>query len=101
MRDEEVVQERCDIVEDGFSIEEELGEKREALRVEFVFFTIDLVQGVVVFCVDVHARRRRVAEWACFLHGVSRQLCIPTHINSKLTKCPINPTNSLLYLKHH
>ena len=67
MCDEEVVQKSCDIVEDGFCIEEKLGEEREVLRVELVLFAVNLVERVVVFCVDVDAWRGCVAEGTCFL----------------------------------
>ena len=67
MRDEEVVQKSCDIVEDGFGIEEKLGEEREVLRVELVLFAVNLVERVVVFCVDVDAWRGCIAEGTCFL----------------------------------
>ena len=55
MCDEEVVQKSCDIVEDGFRIEEKLSEEREVLRVELVLFAVNLVERVVIFCVDVDA----------------------------------------------
>lgn len=67
MCDEEVIQKSCDIVEDGFGIEEKLGEEREVLRVELVLFAVNLVERVVVFCVDVDAWRGCVAEGTCFL----------------------------------
>ena len=67
MCDEDVVQKGCDIVEDGFGIEEKLGEEREVLRVELVLFAVNLVERVVVFCVDVDAWRGCIAEGTCFL----------------------------------
>ena len=52
MCDEQIVQEGGDIVEDRFCVEEELGEKGEVLGVEFMFFTVDFIEGVVGCCVD-------------------------------------------------
>lgn len=72
MCDEEVVQKGCDIVEDGFGIEEKLGEEREVLRVELVLFAVNLVERVVIFCVDVDAWRGCVAERTCFLYCSAR-----------------------------
>lgn len=59
VRDEEVIEEGCDVVEDGFCVEEELGEETEILRVEFVLFAVDLVERVAAGGVDVGAR------WFC------------------------------------
>ena len=75
MCDEEVVQKSRDIVEDGFGIEEKLGEEREVLRVELVLFAVNLVERVVVFCVDVDAGRGCIAEGTCFLFA--RQVSCP------------------------
>ena len=108
MCDEEVVQKSRDIVEDGFGIEEKLGEEREVLRVELVLFAVNFVERVVVFCVDVDAWRGCVAEGTCFLFARHVSLSATPQsaqrgigIWKKRTRCPMKPSSSLVYLKHH
>lgn len=62
VRDEEVVEEGCHIVEDGLRVEKELCEQTQILRVELVLLAVDLVERVAVGRVDVGARRFGAAE---------------------------------------
>jgi hypothetical protein len=62
VRDEQVVEEGCDVVEDGFGVEEELCEEAQVLRIQLVLFPVNLVQRVVVFGVDLDPRRRGAAQ---------------------------------------
>jgi hypothetical protein len=62
VRDEQVVEEGRDVVEDGFGVEEELCEEAQVLGIQLVLFPVNLVQRVVVFGVDLDPRRRGAAQ---------------------------------------
>lgn len=62
---EEVVVEGADVEEDGFVVEEELGEEGEVLREELVRLPVYLVDAVVALAVD-QLPDRLFLEWAEF-----------------------------------
>ena len=60
---EEVVIEGCHIEEDGFVVEEELGEEGDVLGKELVLLAVDFVDGVEIARVDFPTRWRCVLSW--------------------------------------
>lgn len=67
VRDKKVVKEGRNIVEDGFRVKEEFGEKAQILRVELVLLAVNLVKGVPVRRIDVGTRRFCAAQWTSSL----------------------------------
>ena len=63
--DEEVVVEGGDVEEDGFVVEEELGEEGEVLREELVLLPVYLVDAMVALAVDQFPHRL-FFQWAEF-----------------------------------